>query len=92
MPRVLAFGSYILFFWIAENGEPVHIHVAEGRAAEHSTKFWLTSNGGCILANNRSRIPDKDLRDISKFIKLNHRYICQCWIERFGADTLAFYC
>lgn len=52
MPRILVFGQYVLFFWIAENGEPVHIHVGIKRAAANSTKFWLTKNGGCTLANN----------------------------------------
>lgn len=42
MPRILVFGQYVLFFWIAENGEPVHIHVGVKRAAANSTKFWLT--------------------------------------------------
>ena len=92
MPRILTFGEYILFFWIAENGELVHVHVSVRRATEHATKFWLTSKGGCILANNHSQIPEKDLRDIAKFITLNHRYICKCWIERFGTDALTFYC
>lgn len=65
MPRILVFGQYVLFFWIAENGEPVHIHVGIKRAAANSTKFWLTKNGGCTLANNESKIPAKDLRDLS---------------------------
>lgn len=76
MPRILVFEQYVLFFWIAENGEPVHIHVRVKRAAANSTKFWLTKNGGCILANNESKIPAKDLRDLSKLITMNHRYIC----------------
>ena len=62
MPRIFVFGQYVLFFWIAENGEPVHIHVGVKRAAANSTKFWLTKNGGCTLANNESKIPAKDLR------------------------------
>ena len=49
MPKVLEFGPYILFFWIGENGEPVHIHVAIKRPTEHATKLWLTaSNHGYI--------------------------------------------
>lgn len=75
MPRILVFGQYVLFFWIAENGEPVHIHVGVKRAAANSTKFWLTKNGGCTLANNESKIPAKDLRDLSKLITMNHRIV-----------------
>ena len=46
MPRVLVFGAYIIFFWVGENGEPVHVHVAEKRPSENATKIWLTSSGG----------------------------------------------
>ena len=92
MPRVLIYGQYVLFFWIAENGEPVHVHVAVKRAAANSTKFLLTKSGGCILANNNSGIPSKDLRDIKKLITFNHGYIVGKWVESFGSDSLSFYC
>lgn len=91
MPRVLTFGQYILFFWMAENGEPVHVHVAVRKPSEHSTKFWLTSNGGCLLASNNSKIPEKDFRDLSKLITLNHRYIVAKWIDVFGDDSVKYY-
>lgn len=91
MPKVLTFGRYVLFFWIAENGEPVHVHVAIRRPAQNSTKFWLTSDGGCLLANNNSDIPDKDLRDIAKLVVLNHRYICDLWADTFEDTSLEFY-
>lgn len=91
MPRILTFGQYVLFFWIAENGEPVHVHVTVRRPAENSTKFWLTASGGCVLANNNSAIPRKDLRDIAKLIVLNHSYICDLWGQTFGADSIRFY-
>ncbi|MBS5451140.1 MAG: DUF4160 domain-containing protein [Coriobacteriia bacterium] len=91
MPKILAFGQYVLFFWVAENGEPVHVYVAVRRATVNATKFWLTSGGGCLLANNNSGIPEKDLRDIEKLVKFNHRYICSCWVEQFGEDSLTFY-
>lgn len=91
MPKILTFGQYVLFFWIAENGEPVHVHAAIRKPTKNSTKFWLTSNGGCLLANNNSRIPEKDIRDLSKLITFNHRYICNQWIASFGNDSLKFY-
>lgn len=91
MPRVLIYGPYVLFFWMAENGEPAHVHVAVRRPAENATKFWLTVNGGCLLANNSSEIPERDLRDIAKLITLNHAFICDKWKETFGADNLSFY-
>ena len=91
MPKVLTFGQYILFFWVAENGEPIHVHVAVRKPSEHSTKFWLTSSGGCLLANNSSKIPGKDLRDLSKLIVLNHRYIVAKWVDAFGNDSVKYY-
>ena len=90
MPKVLNFGPYVLFFWMAENGEPVYIHVAVRHPAENATKFWLTSGGGCLLANNNSKIPKRDLRDISKLIVLNHGFICKQWRETFGNDSLSY--
>ena len=92
MPRVLIYGQYVLFFWISENGEPVHIHVGVKRASANSTKFWLTKAGGCKLANNNSQISPKDLRDLAKLITMNHRFICEKWQESFGSDAMAFYC
>ncbi|WP_367995835.1 DUF4160 domain-containing protein [uncultured Adlercreutzia sp.] len=91
MPRVLVFGAYIIFFWVGENGEPVHVHVAEKRPSENATKIWLTSSGGCLLAHNRSKIPDRDLSNILELISLNHGYICDKWREVFHGD-IGFYC
>lgn len=91
MPKVLVVGRYVLFFWVSENGEPVHVHVAVRNPEKNSTKFWLTSSGGCILANNNSNIPEKDLRNLAKVIKFNHGFICERWMETFGRDSLGFY-
>lgn len=91
MPKILSIGQYVLFFWTSENGEPVHVHVAVKRPDKNATKFWLTANGGCIIANNNSAIPEKDLRSLAKFIKFNHSYICQRWSETFGPESLSFY-
>lgn len=91
MPKVLEFGQYIIFFWVGENGEPVHVHVAVKRPSENATKIWLTSSGGCLVAHNRSKIPAKDLENIKQLIMLNHGYICEKWKRLFDGD-LSFYC
>lgn len=91
MPKVLVFGRYVLFFWVAEDGEPVHIHAAVRRPSENSAKIWLTADGGCVLASNKASIPLKDLRYIMRVITLNHDYICAQWVENFGEDSLRFY-
>ena len=92
MPKILTFGQYVLFFWVSENGEPVHVHVAVKRPTENATKFWLTASGGCLLASNGSDISQGDLRDLAKLVKFNYRYICSKWAENFGEDSLSFYC
>ena len=43
MPTILTLGRYVLFFWLGESDEPVHIHVAIRRPTEHATEFWLTA-------------------------------------------------
>ena len=91
MPQLFIYGSYVFFFWIGENGESVHVHVAVKRPQPNSTKFWLTQDGGCIMANNNSHIPSKDLRDIAKIIRQNHGRICKQWVECFGDNSLRFW-
>ena len=91
MPTILTLGRYVLFFWLGESYEPVHIHVAVRRPTEHATKFWLTENGGCILASNGSNLPNKELRKLATFIAYNHGRICDAWKNAFGADVLRFY-
>lgn len=92
MPRIFTYGPYVFFIWANEEGEPVHVHVAIKRPTQNATKFWLTSNGGCILANNTGQIPEKSLRDLAKIIRFNHRRICDAWMELNGEDSLRFYC
>jgi len=84
VPRVFVFGSFVIFFWSNEGGEPIHVHVAVKRPVEGATKIWLTAGGGCTVASNGSGISPKDLRDIQDFIVANHDEICERWAETFG--------
>ncbi len=90
MPKLYVFGQYIIFFWVGENGEPVHVHVSVKRPTKDSTKIWLTRNGGALLSNNASRIPQRDLNNLLDFITYNHEAICDRWREIFG--EVSFYC
>lgn len=38
-------------FWSNENSplEPVHVHIAEGRASANATKLWITSTGKAMM-------------------------------------------
>ena len=38
LPKILTVGSYIIYFWSNENGEPVHVHIAEKIPNEYATK------------------------------------------------------
>lgn len=90
MPKVFTFGSFVIFFWMGEDGEPVHVHVSVKRPEPNATKFWLLANGGCALANNNSNIDERDLRKIARAITINHKRICSAWSETFGADNMHF--
>ena len=86
MPQVFKIGGYLVYFWVNENDplEPVHVHIAEGKPVKNGTKIWLTKAGGCILQNNNSQIPDRQLRYIMQIISARHEMIIGKWKEVFG--------
>ena len=40
MPQIFRVGPYSIYFWSNENNplEPIHVHIAEGKAAANATK------------------------------------------------------
>ena len=64
MPSFPKLLGYNIYFWANEGKplEPIHIHASKSIPNAKSTKFWLLSNGKFELADNSSRIPDKDIR------------------------------
>ncbi len=92
MPQLLRIGPYIIYFWSNENMplEPIHVHIAEGKASADATKLWITSTGKTILSNNNSKIPDKVLSRIARVIEGNSGYIIDRWIEHFG--EIKYFC
>jgi len=92
VPSLFRVGKYIIFFWSNENNEPIHVHIGEGRPTSNATKIWLTAAGGCILANNNSRIPQKDLNDLLDIISAQFFMICKEWKNHFCIDYISFYC
>lgn len=56
------------------------------------TKVWLTKSGGCIVANNSSRISEKDLRELLEVIANNYFLIISIWKKHFPSFELKFYC
>lgn len=92
MPQIFKIGEYIIYFWVNENDplEPVHVHVARGKPYKNATKIWITRSGGCLLQNNHSAIPERQLRIIMQIAAARHEEIIRKWQETFGEIT--FYC
>ena len=92
MPQLLRIGPYIIYFWSNEIAplEPIHVHIAEGRAGANATKLWISSTGRVIVANNNSDIPERILRRLIMVIESNSEYITDRWIEQFG--EIRYYC
>ena len=69
MPNLLEICRYKIYFGSNENFEPIYVHISKGKPIASSTKVWLTKAGGCIVANNNSKIPKKDLKEKSMMLK-----------------------
>ena len=70
--------------------EPIHVHIASGKTQKDATKIWLTQAGHCVLANNRSKIPENILKNIMRMIEVNWEYIREEWLNMFG--EIRYYC
>lgn len=92
MPNLLRIGGYNIFFWSDENNEPIHVHISRGKPSENSTKIWLTKSGGCVVAHNDGKIPQKDLNELLDIISAQFFYICRRWKEHHNVDIIKFYC
>ena len=92
MPQLLRIGPYILYFWSNESEplEPVHVHIAEGKATSNATKIWITSSGKALVCNNNSRIPDRILGRLLRIIEANSAEFVQAWKDHFGETS--YYC
>lgn len=92
MPQIFRIGSYIVYFWSNENNplEPVHVHIAEGKATANATKIWITSSGKALLYNNNSRIPQKTLNNMIRYVEANSGIIINKWYAQFG--EIRYYC
>lgn len=92
MPQIFRIGSYIIYFWSNENDplEPVHVHIAEGKATANATKVWITSSGKALLCNNNSRISQRMLNNMIRYIEANSSVITNKWYTHFG--KISYYC
>lgn len=84
--------GYKVYFWSNETEEPLHVHISKGKPTANGTKIWLTKSGGCIVANNGSHIPTKELNELMEFISAQYFLICAEWKKFFLVDEVRFYC
>lgn len=89
MPQIFRIGPYRVYFWSNENNplEPIHVHIAEGEPSKNATKIWITQCGKGLLANNYSKIPERSLGNMIRFIEANSDEIRKRWMEQFGEIT-----
>lgn len=66
--------------------------ISKGKPAPNGTKIRLTKAGGCILADNGSQIPPKELNELMDFISAQFFMICSEWKRFFVTDEIKFYC
>ena len=92
LPSIFELSGYKIYFWSNENNEPIYVHISKERPTAKSTKVWLTKSGGCIVANNNSKIPSKELNDIMGPIASNYFYIVSKWKENYQMKDVKFYC
>lgn len=92
MPSIFEIIGYKIYFWSNENNEPIHIYISKGNPVANSTKVWITKNGGCILANNNSRIPQNDLNKLLPIIAEHYFLIVSKWKEYYKIEDVKFYC
>lgn len=92
MPSIFEIIGYKIYFWSNENNEPIHVHVSKGNPVANSTKVWLTKSGGCILANNNSKISQNDLNKLLPIISKHYFLIVSKWKEYYNINDVKFYC
>ena len=90
--QVFKIAGYTVYFWVNENDplEPVHVHISKGVPSPNATKIWITKNGKCLLCNNNSKIPDKQLRVFMQIIEARSKSVLDLWYSTF--KQISFYC
>lgn len=91
MPKLMEILGYIIYFWSNEGqpSEPLHVHIAK-IPNNNGTKIWIKSNGDIKVEHNKSKIPAKDLKKLTKTISDYHKEIEQKWKEFFKTDKVTY--
>ena len=87
MLNVLIVMGYKIYFCTIGNNEPAHVHISKGKPNGNTTKIWITSTGGLVVAHNKSKIPKDDLIKILSFIRANTLLITSLWLDYFESLT-----
>lgn len=94
MPQVFKIAGYTVYFWINENDplEPNRFMciLPKGVPSPNATKIWITKNGKCLLCNNNSKIPNKQLRVFMQIIEARSKSVLDLWYSTF--KQISFYC
>ena len=77
MPTVLRKGPYRFFFYSADRGEPLHVHVQRERA---KAKFWLEP----IAFERGTEFSARELLQVQQLIQDNRIVLLDAWHEYFG--------
>jgi hypothetical protein len=83
MPTVLRIGSLIFFFTSYDCGEPMHIHIVEGRK---ECKYWLRPDETVILADNNG-FSKAELMKLRRIVIENFQLIKKSWDEHCKSTT-----
>ncbi len=76
--------SGLAFGWFSnESSEPPHVHVFKGSDRSSSAKFWLREEGP-VLAHNKARLTDRELRIAYMHINANRYRLMARWLSQFG--------
>lgn len=92
MPQIFRFGSYRIYFWTNESKplEPIHVHISDGRPTVNATKVWITRAGKCFLCHNKSKIPERILKNMMRMIEARSAEVIEKWYDYFG--EVSYYC
>lgn len=60
------------------------------KATANATKIWITSSGKALLCHNNSRIPQKILNNLIRYIEANSNMIINKWYAQF--KEIRYYC
>ena len=91
MPNLFSTLGYQIYFQSNENNQSIHVHVSKCKPSSHATKFWLISDGGCILASNGSKMSNRDINKLIDVITAQYDFICKSWMKYFDTKTIKFY-